>query len=583
MERKLAAIIAADMVGFSRKMQADEVGTLKRLMQVQADLIFPEIASHRGRVFKTTGDGFFAEFASAIDALNSAVAIQQAVNARNDVVDDAEKILFRVGINIGDIILEGDDVFGDGVNIAARLEPLAPSGGIVVSDSFRAQTMNKVDVKFVSLGRKELKNITNAIDVYLVDNEGLNVSTEENAPQQEKSSDRKNPVLAILPFDNLSNDPEQDFFSDGISEDLITTLSQIAHLSVVSRNTAFTLKGASISLHEIGQVLNAEYVVTGSLRKSGNRIRISVQLADTKTEVILWTARYDKDLEDIFAVQDEITLTVATALQVQLVEGEQAKLRYTTTDNVAAWTSFIQGVSWFRTVNANAYRHARNCFEEALKADPDSAQIHAMLACVHTIEGRFYWTADRDNSMMLAKKHADLSLSLDEANADAWGALGYWHMCGLRHDDSIDAYSKAVDLAPDHADLHALFSLALTFSERPDDGIKEALTAIRLNPLDPGWYQGVLGHAYRYAGQFKEALSVLFEYDRQSTGFGLVDIVLTYADMGDADMASTYAGKLLEARPDFTIMNWQRTQNCSNPHRLDNDKQLLVDAGLPTG
>ena len=580
MERRLAAIVAADMVGFSSQMQADEVGTLEKLKLVHAELIEPEIAAHRGRIFKTMGDGFLAEFASAIDALNCAVAIQRAIGVRNTSHDPPGQTLFRFGINIGDIIVEDDDVFGDGVNIAARLEPLAPPGGIVVSDALRTQLWNKVDVAFEPLGRRQLKNIVEGIDVYRV------AEKDESAHPASPSSqagtpDEPIPVLAILPFDNMSTDPEQDHLADGITEDLITTLSQIAHLSVVSRNSAFTFKKRAASAQEVGRELNARFVVTGSLRKSGNRIRITAQLTDTKTEAHLWAARYDRELEDIFAVQDEITLTIATALQVKLTEGEQAKLRYTTTHNVAAWTSFIHGLSLFRTVSADTYRQARKCFEDALGEDPNSAQIHAMLACVHAIEGRFHWTDDRDRSLQMAKDHADQALAIDEDTADAWGALGYWHMGYLRLDDSVASYKRAVELSPDHADLRALYALALTFAERPDEAVREMETAMRLNPLDPGWYFGVLGHAYRYAGRLEDALSILFQYNRQSPGFGLVDIILTYADMGDAERAGSYAKALLAARPEFTVADWERTQNCADARRLAKDRQSLIDAELP--
>ena len=576
-KRKLAAILAADMVGFSSQMQADEVGTLQRLKQVHSELIEPEISANNGRIFKTMGDGFLAEFGSAIDALNSAVAIQRSIGVRNSSRETDDQILFRIGINIGDVIVDGDDVFGDGVNIAARLEPLADSGGIVVPDVFRAQVQNKVDVSFEPMGRKSLKNIKLPIDIFRVAEATLG-----NSPKNglRNTNDQK-PTLAILPLDNMSADPEQDHLGDGITEDLISTLSQIDHLSIVSRNSAFTFKGRSLSARDAGQELNARYVMTGSLRKSGNRIRITAQLTDTQTEAHLWTARYDRELEDIFAVQDEITLTIATALQVELTEGEQAKLRYTTTDKVQAWTSFIRGLSLFRVVSAETYRQARKCFEEALAEDPNSAQIHAMLASVHAIEGRFHWTSDYAQSLAQAKEHADHALAIDQDNADAWGAIGYWHMCGQRLDKSIEAYARAVEIAPDHADLRALYALALTFAEKPNNAIHEARAAMRLNPLDPGWYCGVLGHALRYAGKFDESLSILSDYNQQSPGFGLVDMVLTYADMGDQEKAIIYAEALIAKRPDFTVANWERTQNCADMDRLTRDRQSLIDAGLP--
>lgn len=389
------------------------------------------------------------------------------------------------------------------------------------------------------------------------------------------------PVLAILPFENMSADTDQDFLADGIAEDLISSLSQIGHLSVTPRSSAFTFKGRAATVEEIGEELGARYIVTGSLRKSADRIRISVQLADAQTGSHMWSNRFDRKVDDIFAVQDEITLTVATALQVELTEGEQALLRYTSTNNVEAWTQFIRGLSHFRSVNADSYRHARACFEQALVHDPDSARIIAMLACTLAIEGRFHWVADRDETLQRAKLLAEQALESDPENADAWAALGYWNMAYLQLEESVAAYGRAAALAPEHADLRALSALALTFAERPEEAIREAQAAIRLNPYGPGWYFGILGHAFRYAGRYDEALKVLSEYNDRSTGFGLVDMVLTCADIGDRESARAHAVHLLAARPDFTIENWALTQNCLDPERLARDRASLVSAGLP--
>lgn len=579
MERRLAAIIAADMVGFSRQMQDDEVRTLANLRHVRSVIVDPNIAAHRGRIFKTTGDGFLAEFASAVDALHSAVAIQAAMSLHNQPEKPGEQVVFRMGLNIGDIILEDDDVFGDGVNIAARLEPLAPPGGIVVADTVHDQLWNKADVGFEPLGPQHLKNIADPINIYLVVADS-GAARHRTRPVAAVPARDDIPVLAILPFDNMSAEAEQEHLGDGITEDLILSLSQIGHLSVTPRSSAFTFKNKAATVQEIGRELGARYIVTGSLRKSGDRIRLSVELADAQTGAHLWSTRYDRRLDDIFAVQDEITLTVATALQVELTEGEQALLRYTTTNNVEAWTHFIRGLSFFRTVSADTYRQARGCFEQALAHDPDSAQIHAMLACTLAIEGRFHWVPDRDGTLERAKAMADIALERDPENADAWAALGYWHMSYRRLNESVDAYAKAASFAPQHADLRALSALALTFAERPEEAILEVQAAIKLNPLGPGWYFGILGHAFRYAGRFDEALAVLSEYNDRSTGFGLVDMVLTCADTGNMEDARRYGRDLLAARPDFTVDKWALTQNCLDPERLARDRSSLTDAGL---
>ncbi len=580
MERRLAAILAADMVGFSSQMEVDELGTLARLRAARLEVTEPEIAAHGGRVFKTTGDGFLAEFPSAIAALNCAVDMQRTIGLRNADRSPGERTVFRMALNIGDVIIEDGDVYGDGVNIAARLEPLAPPGGVVVSQAVREQLRNKVAVGFRTIGRQHLKNIAEPVEVYRVAVDSPDAGTTGDERAAEPPPDHV-PVLAILPFDSMGRDPGQDHIADGITEDLITTLSQIGTLSVVGRNTAFAYKNRTVAAKQVGAELKADFVLTGSVRQAGNRLRITAQLTDARTEVQAWTARYDREIADIFAVQDELTLTIATALQVKLTEGEQARLRYTTTDNVTAWMHFIRGLSLFRTVSADTYRQARASFEQALAHDPDSAQIHAMLACVHAIEGRFYWTADRDRSLALAKRHADEALARDPENADAYAALGYWHMCYRRLDEATAAYARAVELAPDHADLRALYALALTFAERADEAIAQAQAAIRLNPLNPGWYRGVLGHAFRYAGRLDDAAAVLSDYNRCSPGFGLVDLVLTHADAGDPEQAAQCARDLLAARPDFTVERWGLTQNCVDLGRLETDRKSLAAAGLP--
>jgi len=574
-QRRLAAILAADIAGYTRLMEQDTDGTVGAWHAARQNVIDPQIGAFAGRIVKHTGDGFLAEFPTAQDAVRCAVAMQEGL---------ADSPLeFRIGVNIGDIIDDGEDIHGEGVNVAARLEGLAEPGGIFVSGEVHALVRNRLDFEFVDKGEHAVKHVRHPVRVYAVTVGGAPDTAEpDNRPRGGALAPAEQlPSVAVLPFDNLSADPEQEYFADGITEDLITTLSQIGQLSVATRNAAFGFKGKAISAREAGMQLGCRYVLTGSLRKSGNRMRITAQLTDAETEAHLWASRYDRDLEDIFAIQDEITLTIATALQVQLTEGEQATLRYTTTENVAAWTHFIKGLSLFRTVSAETYRQARRAFEDALKHDPASAQIQAMLACVHAIEGRFYWTVDRETSLRLAKEHADRALAIDPDNADAWAGLGYWHMSYNRLDESCDAYATAVRLAPDHADLHALYALALTFAERPDEGIRAAQVAMKLNPLDPGWYCGVLGHAFRYAGRYEDAIAILLDYNRRSPSFGLVDIVLTYADMGETNQAHAYGQRLLAARPDFTIANWALTQNCADPGRLERDKQSLAAAELP--
>ncbi|MBT5498330.1 MAG: hypothetical protein HOK54_21540 [Alphaproteobacteria bacterium] len=576
-QRRLAAVLAADIAGYTRLMEQDTEGTVAAWHAARSDVIDPLIAAFFGRIVKHTGDGFLAEFPTAQDAVRCAVDMRDGL--RESSLD------FRFSVNIGDIIDDGEDIHGEGVNVAARLEGLAEPGSIYVSGEVHSLVRNRIEIEFVDKGEHEVKHVRHPVRVFAVAGTAgemeASPTTEPAASATGSAVESDKPSIAVLPFDNLSADPDQEYFADGITEDLITTLSQIGQITVATRNAVFGFKKKAVSARDAGGQLDCRYVVTGSLRESGSRVRITAQLTDAKTEEHLWASRYDRELEDIFAIQDEITLTIATALQVTLTEGEQATLRYTTTENVTAWTHFIKGLSLFRTVSAETYRLARAAFGEALVHDPGSAQILAMLSCVHAIEGRFYWTEDRDESLRLAKEYADKALAIDPDNADGWAGLGYWHMSYLRLDESADAYATAVRLAPGHADLRALYALALTFAERPEEAVREAQAAMKLNPLDPGWYCGILGHAFCYAGRYEDAIAILLDYNRRSPGFGVVDIVLTYADMGESEKAVSFAKDLVAARPDFTIGNWVLTQNCADPARLEKDRASLEAAGLP--
>ena len=330
-ERRLAAILAADVAGYSRLMGVDEEGTLAALKTCRRELIDPKIAEHRGRIVKTTGDGALVEFVSTVDAVRCALDIQRAMPACNADLPPEKKIEFRIGINVGDIIVDGDDIFGDGVNVAARLESISEPGGICISDVVHQQVSGRVEALFTDLGDQNLKNIARPVRAYRIALKEARVeppAASTAAPAAFATPDR--PSIAVLPFQNMSGDAEQDHFCDGLVEDIITTLSKLAGLRVIARNSSFVYKGRSIDVREAAKQLGVRYVLEGSVRKSGNRIRVTAQLIDAKDGTHLWAERYDRALDDIFAIQDEITLVLATEMQVKLTEGEQARLHYTT-------------------------------------------------------------------------------------------------------------------------------------------------------------------------------------------------------------------------------------------------------------
>jgi adenylate cyclase len=579
-ERRLAAIMAADVTGYSRLMGVDEEGTLAALKACRRELIDPKIAEHRGRIVKTTGDGALVEFASAVDATRCAMEIQNAMAERNVAIPEDRRIEFRIGINVGDIIIDEADIFGDGVNIAARVESIAEPGGISLSEDAWRQVQGKIVANFADAGEQSLKNIARPVRVYRV--KLGKYSPAELTPPRSPTPDK--PSIAVLPFQNMSGDPEQDYFCDGLVEDIITTLSKLAGLRVIARNSSFVYKGRSVDVRVAAKELGVRYVLEGSVRKSGNRIRITAQLIDAKDGTHLWAERYDRAINDIFVIQDEITLVLATEMQVQLTEGEQARLRYTTTHNVEAWTYWVQGLSYFhRGPTKENLVSARLYWEKALALDPGSAALQAMLGLVLCLGARFGWWDDCEAALIDARSYADQALKNDPSNADAHVASGVLFWVLKHYDEAVADARKAIQLAPGSADVADFASHILAQSGYPEEAIPLSQKAIALNPNHPPVYLGSLGQAYRLAGRTDEAIAAFKAYNARSRGFGLIDLVIIYQENGQAEDAKQAANLLLVTRPNFTIAAWLKTQLLRDAARLDADVAALRAAGLPTG
>ena len=580
LQRRLAAILSADVVGYSRLMGMDEAGTLSRLNALRRELIDPTIAAHSGRIVKLMGDGALVEFASAVDAVTCAIEIQRQLREHDAGSTKSTPIQFRIGINVGDIIIEGEDILGDGVNIAARIEGIAEPGGISISEDAWRQVQGKVAANFVDAGEQSLKNIARLVRVYRVKIDAEPGTDLTASPLQAP----ERPSIAVLPFQNMSGDPEQEHFCDGLVEDIITTLSKLAGLRVIARNSSFVYKGRSVDVREAAKLLGVRYVLEGSVRRSGNRVRVTVQLIDAKDGTHLWAERYDRAIEDIFAIQDEITLVLATEMQVKLTEGEQARLRYTTTHNVEAWTYWVQGLASFRqAVTKENNASASACWEKALTLDPASAALNAMLGFIHCLDARFGWWDDRETAIIKARTYADRALQLDPNNADGHIALGL--LCWLRgqYDEAVFNARKAVQLAPGSADVAELASFILTPSGYPKEGLVLIQKASNLSPNHPPMYLGSLGNAYRLSGQIDEAIAAFEAYNARSAGFGLVDLVIAYQENGQADKAKDAAKRLLSARRDFTIAAWLKTQSRRDSALLEADVAALRAAGLDMG
>ena len=585
-ERRLAAILATDVVGYSRLMGGDEEGTLAALKSLRKSLIDPKIAEYRGRIVKTTGDGVLVEFASTVDAVRCAIDIQRAMPERNAEVPSGKKIEFRIGINVGDIIVDGDDIFGDGVNVAARLESISEPGGICVSDVVHQQVDGRVEALFADLGDQNLKNIARPVRAYriaLKQAQAETAAAPATAPAAFASPDK--PSIAVLPFQNMSGDAEQDYFCDGLVEDIITTLSKLTGLQVIARNSSFVYKGRAVDIREAAKQLGVRYVLEGSVRKSGNRIRITAQLIDAMDGAHLWAERYDRAIDDIFAIQDEITLVLATEMQVKLIEGEQARLRYTTTTNVGAWTHWVQGMSHFhQAVSKEKMGAARICWEKALALDPASAALNAMLGFIHCLDARFGWWDDHETAIDKARAYTAKALEIDPDNAEAYTASSLILLMQRRYDEAVADARKAIQLAPGSALAADLASFVFVPSGYPEEGVLQSEKAIALSPHYPPAYLGTLGNAYRLAGRTEQAIATFKAYHARNPGFGLTDLVIIYQQIGQADGARRTVEQLMAARPNFTIGGWLKTQFIRrDTAQVEADREALRAAGLPMG
>ena len=578
-QRRLAAIVAADVVGYSRLIEADETGTLATLKHLWAEIFKPAVAAHHGRVFKWMGDGALVEFASAVEAVEGAIAIQKAMESYNAGRLDEQPIELRVGVNLGDIVIEGEDIFGDGVNVAARLEGKAPKGGILLSDAVYAQVKGKVAERFTNAGEPALKNISKPVLAWCWSCDGTPLETEESARPE---ADRR-PSIAVLPFANMSGDPEHEYFADGLVEDVITTLSKLAGLRVIARNSSFVYKGQAVDVREAARQLGVQFVLEGSVRMAGNRVRVTAQLIGAMDGSHLWAERYDRAMDDIFAIQDEITLVLATEMQVKLTEGEQARLHYTTTNNVQAWTHWVKGLSHYRqAVTKETMGPARFHWEKALAHDPDSASLNAMLGFMHGLDARFGWWDDREEALQKACSYTDKALELDPTNATAHSIASVILMFQERYDEAVCGARRAIDLAPGSADVAEFASFVLTPAGYPEEAVVQSEKAIALNPNHPAVYLGALGNAYHMSGRIDEAIEAFKAYNERSPGFGLLDLVIIYQQNGRPEEAKQTAERLLAARPQLTIANWQKTQQFRRDHaRLEADIAALIAVGLP--
>jgi adenylate cyclase len=533
--RKLAAILAADVVGFSRLTGMDEDRALARMRALRSDVIDPTIAVHHGQVVKRTGDGALVEFRSVVDAVRCAIEVQNSMIERNAGLPPERRIEFRIGIHLGDVVEESDgDLMGDGVNIAARLEVVAKPGAICLSEDAYQQVKARLDLAVNDLGPTALKNIAEPVRVYsiAVGPAAAQKSGPGAAPDAKPSAQLvapQTPSIAVLPFQNMSDDPSQEYFADGLAEDIITTLSKLVGLRVVARNSSFVYKGRSVDVREPAISLDVRFILEGSVRKAADCLRVTAQLIDAEDGSHLWAERYDRPVKDIFAIQDEITLAIATELQVQLTEGEQARLRYTTTDNVQAWTYWAQGRAYARqAISKDNIGRGLELWRKALARDPNSAPLNAAVGLAHSADARLGWWEPREEALRKSYAYARRALEIDPDNSDAHIAMSYNAMIEGRFEEAVKHARRAVDVAPGSADAATMACFVLASAGHASEAVPLIEKAMKLSPLYPPNYLGHLGNVYRLTGRFEEAIAAFKAYDARAAGFGLTDLVIAY-------------------------------------------------------
>ncbi|PZV35854.1 adenylate class-3/4/guanylyl cyclase [Mesorhizobium kowhaii] len=572
-ERRLAAIMAADIVAYSRLIEADEARTLASIRTLRSQVVDPLIADHRGRVAKLMGDGAIVEFGSVVEAVACAVAMQEGTAAHQREVPPENRIVFRIGINVGDVVVEDGDLLGDGVNIAARLEALAEPGGICIADAVQKQLAGKTDFAFEDTGERKLKNIAHPVRVWC----WSKGSAPPAAGAPLSLPDR--PSIAVLPFDNLSGQPEETYFSDGITEDIVTGLAHFRSLFVIARNSSFAFRGKSIEMAEIGRRLGVSYLLEGSVRRAGARVRITAQLIEAATGAHLWAERYDRSLDDIFAVQDEVAQTIVSTLVGRIEDAMlQQSLRRPTT-SLAAYDCLLRGLAHFRNDTETANQQAREMFEKAVALDERYAVARSYSAFVKVAQnGHAAAPAEVLDAAYTEAKHA---LELDPLESRCHRILSTICLYRREYDMAEQHLRRAFDLNPNDTDGLIMKGRLLAFRGRPEDALVSLEAACRLNPLRPGWYDAHFGIALYSLRRFAEAAQA-FKRMPLSGSWSSARLAACYAQLERTAEAQAAVAEVLRLRPDFSTAEYMR-KSVLLEHAEDREllREGLIKAGLP--
>jgi adenylate cyclase len=573
--RRLAAILAADVAGYSRLMGADEEGTLTALKACRRELIDPKIAEHQGRIVKTTGDGALVEFGSAVDAVRCALDIQRATTERNAGIPGDRRIEFRIGINVGDIIIDEGDIYGDGVNIASRIETLAEPGAVCLSDDAFRQIKGKLPLDVTDMGEQQLKNIAQPVRVYGVRGEG-------NATRPALSLPDK-PSIAVLPFQNMSGDPEQDYFCDGMVDDIITGLSRIKWLFVIARNSTFTYKGRAVDVKQVGRELGVRYVLEGSVRKAADRVRITGQLIDVATGAHVWAERYDRKSDDIFALQDEITLSVVGAIEPSLRLAEVERVKRKRPDSLDAYDLVLQAQPDVYSQMPERATKALVLLERALALDPSYALAHAHAAmCYHSLYLR---AGLHEDTRAASFRHAQSAVAYGQDDAQALTFAGFSiGMDGHDRAAAFAAFEAALALSPSSALTYIFGSVNLAWSGEAERAIEWAERALRLSPFDPLRFAAfnALAIGNFHLGRYQEAANAARKAVQSNPGFSIchVHLAASLAKLGRLEEARAAATHVLELHPAFRYSKQFAGVDCA-PALAASLGEALCAAGLP--
>ena len=584
MERRLAAILAADVVGYTRLMGADEAGTLQRLSELRQDVLEPLIAAHAGRIVKLIGDGLLVEFASVVGALACAVDWQKRVVEHQSGADEGRRLQFRIGVNLGDVIVESGDIHGDGVNLAARLEAFSEPGGICLSSDAYRQAKGKIEAKFEDLGEHSLKNVAEPVRIYRV---AWDYSGHGDAPQAvEPLSLPDKPSIAVLPFDNMSGDSEQDYFADGMVEEIITALSRLRWLFVIARNSSFAYKGRAVNVKQVGRELGVRYVVEGSVRKAGNRVRITGQLIDTSTGAHLWADRFDGTLEDVFDLQDQVTASVVGAISPKLEQAEIARAKRKPTENLDAYDYYLRGMAFVHEWNKEANSKALQLFYLAIELDPDFASAYGMAARCYSQRKANVWMEDpiRETAEIVRLARRAAELGKDDALALCTAGIGLAYGAG-ELDDGAALIDQALALNPNLAWAWIFSGWVKVWGGEPEAAIEHITCAMRLSPQDPylfGMYAGI-ACAHLFVGRHAEALSWARAAIRDRPNMLMANCVnaASAALAGEAKEAEQAMNRVRELDPGLRMSNLESLAPIRRPEDFAAWAEGLRRAGLP--